>query len=327
MFTDIVLPILGMTLGLALLIKGADFFVDGSKGIATALRIPPLIIGLTLVSMGTSAPEASVGIIGSLNGMNDLAVGNVVGSNLFNTLPILGISALVAELTVSNDMRKYDIPITAGLYLLLLLFAFVITPYTLDIAEGIVLLALFALYTAFLIIRSKRGGKQSEVCTQEQSPALPSPKTDRPLWLNIVFAVSGLAGVIGGGTLVVDNASVIAKTFGMSEMLVGLTVVAIGTSLPELVTSIVASVKKETDIAVGNVIGSNIFNILFILGTSSVISPPAVGADMFADMLVLLGSGIILLACALFSKKIRRWQGALLILLYVAYFSYIIIRN
>ncbi len=319
MAVNIILLIVGM----GLLIKGADWFVSGSSKISKAMKIPPLVIGLTLVSMGTSAPEASVSINSALNGLNDMSIGNVVGSNIFNTLLILGVSSLIVPLVIGRDMKKYDIPIMVGIYGVLLLFAFVITPLKLDLAESVVMLVLFVAYTAFLIVRAKKSSKNTE--TVEQAEKKEEKKS--PLWLNILLAVLGLAGIIFGGDLVVDNAAEIAKALGMSEVLVGLTIVAVGTSLPELVTSVVASVKKENDIAIGNVIGSNIFNIIFILGLSSTISNLTIDWATLVDMLVMLGSGVIVMLIAFCCKKTTRWQGAIMILLYIGYLTFIIIRN
>lgn len=254
---------LWLIVGMVLLIKGADFFVDGASKIAKSLRIPSLIIGLTLVSMGTSAPEASVSINASLNGFNDLSIGNVVGSNIFNTMFILGVSAFFIPLVVSKEMEKYDIPIMVGVYLVLILFGFVITPCTLDLFESITLLVLFAGYIGFLIYRAKKNNNEAEISEEE------NVSTKGTIIKSVIFAVLGLGAIIFGGDLVVDHASNIAIELGMSEALVGLTIVAVGTSLPELVTSVVASIKKEADIAIGNVIGSNIFNVIFILGLSS----------------------------------------------------------
>lgn len=325
MALDIVLLIVGM----ALLVKGADFFVGGSSAIAETLKIPSLIIGLTLVSMGTSAPEASVSINSAVNGMNDMSIGNVVGSNIFNTLLILGVSSLIVPLSIGKDIKRYDIPIMVCLYGVLLIFAFVITPLIIDIYESVAMLVLFVGYTAFLIVRTKKENSKlagKAAITTEQTAEVKEEKK-KPLWFSIILAVVGLAGIIFGGDLVVDNAAAIAKTAGMSETLVGLTIVAVGTSLPELVTSVVASVKKENDIAIGNVIGSNIFNIIFILGLSSSINNLTVDWYARTDLLVMLGSGVIVLLIALFSKKMQRWQGAITVLLYVGYIVYIIIRN
>ena len=312
MFIEICLLIVGM----ALLIKGADFFVEGSSKIAKALKIPSLIIGLTLVSMGTSAPEASVSINAALNNLNDLSIGNVVGSNIFNTLFIVGISAIFTTLVISEDMKKYDIPIMIGTYLMLILFSFGTTKYRLDIIESLILLITFVSYIIFLIYRAKKNPPVEE--GNEEKPSIIK---------NVIFTTIGLAAIIFGGDLVVDNASKIAIRLHMSEALVGLTIVAVGTSLPELVTSIVASIKKENDIALGNVVGSNIFNIIFILGTSSTISTLTVNSIALFDMLIMLGSGIIIMIYALCSKNIKKWQGILIFVLYVVYLTLIIIRN
>lgn len=324
-----VLNVILLIIGMGLLVKGADFFVRGSSAIAKAAKIPPLIIGLTLVSMGTSAPEASVSIISAIGGMNDMSIGNVVGSNIFNTLFILGVSSVIIPLSIGKDMKSYDIPVMVGVYGVLLLFSFVVTPHKIDVFEAAALLALFFGYTVFLIIRTRRENRRKasdEPKTQESATPTPTKK-EMPLWLGIILAAVGLAGVIFGGDLVVKSAAQIAQAVGMSEALVGLTIVAVGTSLPELVTSIVASVKKENDIAVGNVIGSNIFNVVFVLGLSSAISPLTVDISALADMLVMLGTGIIILLISLFSKKTTRWQGIVMTLAYMGYLAYIIIRN
>ena len=316
-----VVSVILLIVGFALLVKGADFFVSGSSRIAKALKIPPLVIGLTLVSMGTSAPEASVSINGVVSGMNDMSLGNVVGSNIFNTLFILGVSALIVPLQIGKDVKRFDIPVMVGIYSLLILFSFVITPYSIDLFEGIIMLTLFIGYMVFLVLRAKRESK-----TLKDEPTSENVK-DKPLWLSILLAVIGLAAVIFGGKLSVDNAAKIAAALGMSENLVGLTIVAVGTSLPELVTSVVASVKKEGDIAIGNVVGSNIFNIVFILGITSTIKPLQLNISALTDLLVMLGSGVLILTVSLLSKKTKRWQGAVMAACYVGYLAYIIIRN
>lgn len=304
--------------GMILLVKGADLFVDGSGNIARALKIPPLVIGLTLVSIGTSAPEASVRLIGSIKGLNDLSFGNVIGSNIFNTLLISGLSALIIPTAIGKDVKKYDLPAMLVLYLMLILFAFVITPLKIDVFEGVILLVLFVSYTVWLVLRAKKSGN-----TQKNS----KPVTKGALIKSVLFAALGLAGIIFGGKLVVDNASKIAKSFGMSESLVGLTIVAAGTSLPELVTSAVAAIKKENDIAIGNIVGSNIFNTAFITGLSSAISPIALTHSSLADLLVMLASGALIAVFTLFSNKIKRTHGALFVIMYIGYLTYIIIRN
>ena len=357
-----------LAVGMIMLIKGADYFVDGSSKIAKALKIPSLIIGLTLVSMGTSAPELSVSISAALAGSNDLSLGNVVGSNSFNTFLILGLSSIVVPLVIGDDMKKYDIPIMLGIYGLLLLFGFVITPNKLDRIESIIFLVLFLSYMVLLFFRAKNGNEEE---VNEEGPvtfktliltvligvagvltilkqetiavivmsvfclllALKFPKQIKSqskalnIILSVFFAGTGLLAIIGGGTVVVDSASYIAESLGMSQALVGLTIVAVGTSLPELVTSVVASIKKENDIAIGNVIGSNIFNVLLILGTTSTIKPLALTSESLFDLVVLFVSGLLVFLISRFSKNMKKWQGILFVLLYVAYLAFIIIRN
>lgn len=313
MFIEILLLIVGMVL----LIKGADLFVEGSSKIAKALKIPSLIIGLTLVSMGTSAPEASVSINASINNLKDLSIGNVVGSNIFNTLFIIGACAPFTPLVISKDMKRYDLPIMIAMYLVLILFSFVISPLVLNLFESIILLVLFVGYILFLIYRAKKNPPVEEKAEEKKIS----------IFKNIIFAVVGLAAIIFGGDMVVDNAALIAKRLGMSEALVGLTIVAVGTSLPELVTSVVASIKKENDIAIGNVIGSNIFNVLLILGTTSTIKPLSLNSDALFDLIVLFASGAFVLLISLFGKNMKKWQGALFVLCYVAYLAFIIVRN
>ena len=318
-----------LAVGMLLLIKGADFFVGGSSDIARALRVPPLIIGLTLVSIGTSAPEASVSIIGALGGMADMSLGNVIGSNIFNTLLILGVGSVIVPLAVGKEVRKYDIPVLVGLCAVLILFSFVITPMKLDIFEAIALLCLFVGYIVFLILRTKKRSKIDPSAPENQCEGIAAAtySIKHPLWLSILLAAVGLACIIFGGDAVVDGASGIAKALGMSEALVGLTIVAVGTSLPELVTSVVASLKKENDLSLGNVIGSNIFNIVFILGLSGTIGTLTFDISILTDMLVMLGSAVLVLIVTRVSKEIPRWQGIVMVLMYAAYLAYIIIRN
>lgn len=313
---DIILLIIGMIL----LIKGADWFVSGSSKIAKALKIPSLVIGLTLVSMGTSAPELSVSLIASIQGNNELSFGNVIGSNIFNTLFILGVSSLFIPLILNKEMKKYDIPIMLFLYVLLLIFGFIITPYKLDIVESIIFVLLFIAYIVFLFIRSKKNYKEIEEAKEEKI-------TKEIIIKSIIFIVIGLSSIIFGGDLVVDSASSLASKLGMSQSLIGLTIVAIGTSLPELVTSIVASIKKENDIAIGNVIGSNIFNIVFILGVSSVISPLSILSGSLIDVIVLIITGILVLLISLFSKNIKKWHGIIFVILYIIYVVFLILNN
>lgn len=315
MFYNIILLILGMVL----LIKGADFFVDGSSKIAKAMKISPLIIGLTLVSIGTSLPELSVSVNSAIQGKNDMSFGNVIGSNIFNVLVVVGFSALFAPLIVQKSMYKYDIPILIGIYVLLFLFAFLISPNVLQLWESIVLFVLFISYIVFLVIRNKKE-------TDSQEPIKEEDKK-RKWYINVLFVLVGMAGIIFGGELVVNSASDIALKLGMSELLVGLTIVSIGTSLPELVTSIVAAKKGENDIAVGNAIGSNIFNVLLILGLSSIIRPIEIAWTSMVDVIIMMLSAVIIFVFSFKSYKISKLKGSVLLLLYAIYLTCIILRN
>lgn len=306
-----------LVVGMILLIKGADWFVDGASRLAKAMKIPPLVIGLTLVSIGTSMPEFSVSVTASINGLNDMSFGNIIGSNIFNTFFVIGASAFFATLVVTKSLKKYDIPCLIGIYLLLMLFAFVITPNMLERWESIVIFVLTFIYTAFLLIRSKNEPQPEE------------DKNDKKPWyISLFFVAIGLISIVGGGTLTVDSAEMIALELGMSELLVGLTVVAIGTSLPELVTSIVAAKKGENDIAVGNALGSCIFNVILILGLSGIIRPMGVAWSSMIDMVVMLASAVIILLMAIGKKDtIDKKKGLILILIYVVYLAIIIMRD
>ena len=306
-----------LVVGLFLLIKGADWFVEGASAIAKSLKIPSLVIGLTLVSIGTSMPEFSVSLQSSLAGLNDMGFGNVIGSNIFNTFVVIGASAIFVPLVISKEMKKYDLPILLGIYLLLILFAFVISSGTIVVWESIILFSITILYIVFLIYRSRQEIKN---CKEEYVPT-------RKWWLNLLLVVVGAAGIIFGGDFVVDNASFIAGKLGMSDLLVGLTIVAVGTSLPELVTSMVAAKKGENDIAIGNAIGSSIFNIILILGFCSIVMPAKVEMSSLVDCLVMLVSAVMVFVFSYKSMKVRKWQGILMMAIYALYVVYIVLRN
>ncbi len=315
---EIFLSILLFIVGMGILIKGADLFVDGSSSVAKAMHIHPLIIGLTLVSIGTSAPEFSVSLTSAIEGLNDMSFGNIVGSNIFNILFVIGVSAIITPLTLSKNIKKYDIPILCFINLLIIIFTFWITPNQLSRFESIILFVLTFVYIAFLIIRNKKELKKTDNDV---------PQKKRKWWVNVLFIIIGLAGVILGGELVVQNASKIAINIGMSELLVGLTIVAIGTSLPELVTSIVAAKKGENDIAIGNAVGSCIFNILLILGLSSTIQPIKIDTSTFIDVLVMFVTGLLIFFFTIKKPKINRVHGIIMIGLYVGYVTFIVLRN
>ena len=300
-----------LIVGFVLLIKGADLFVDGASSVAAKLKVPSLIIGLTVVSIGTSLPEAAVSISASLSGNNSISLGNVIGSNIFNLLMVVGVSSAILPIVTDRDMLKRDMPINIGITVLLGILLF---DGNLSRLEAMLLLLLLAAYM-FLLIRSALKNRVEA----EETKVLSWAKS-------IVFIVLGVAAIIGGGQLVVNSAKTIAMALGMSETLVGLTVVAIGTSLPELVTSVVAARKGDSGIAMGNVIGSNLFNILFILGMAGVIKPLTADAAFFIDTGILLGISALMLLFAFTKRKISRVEGITCVLLYVAYTAYIIMR-
>lgn len=300
-----------LIIGFALLVKGADFFVDGASSIAGKLKVPSLIIGLTVVSIGTSLPEAAVSISASLSGSNDISLGNVIGSNIFNLLMVVGISALILPVATDRDILRRDMPLNIAITGVL---CAMLLDGTLSRLDAAILLVLLAVYM-FLLIRSalknRSEGEEQKVLTWAMS---------------ILFVVLGAGAIIGGGQLVVNSAKTIAITLGMGDTLIGLTVVAIGTSLPELVTSIVAARKGNSGIAMGNAVGSCIFNILFILGMAGVISPMEADSDFFKDTGILIGVSALMLLFAFTRKKTSRPEGAVCVLIYVAYTAYIIMR-
>ncbi len=300
-----------LIIGFVLLVKGADFFVDGASSIAGKLKVPSLIIGLTVVSMGTSLPEAAVSVSASLSGNNDISLGNVVGSNIFNLLMVVGISSIILPIATDRDVLKRDMPVNIGMTVVLL---FMLLDRTFSRVEAVILLLFLAAYM-FILFRSAMNNREESDETKVYS------------WLkSIILVVIGAAAIIGGGQMVVNSAKIIAATLGMGETLIGLTVVAIGTSLPELVTSIVAARKGESGIAMGNAVGSCIFNILFILGITGVIKPMTADGAFFIDTGILIGISALMLLFAFTKKKISRPEGAICVLIYVAYTAYIIMR-
>ena len=314
MDAGIIIQVVLLLVGFVFLIKGSDFFVDGASSIASHLKIPTIIVGLTIVAFGTSAPEAAVSITSSLTGSNAMAVSNVIGSNLFNMLMVIGIAALLSNLLMEKSVLKKDLPFLVGITLLFAIFIFI--GWDITNLEGIILLVILMGYIIYLI----RGSKKSKNANEVEAAKFTLPKS-------IVLIIIGLAGIIIGGDLVVDSASAIAIALGMSETLVGLTIVAIGTSLPELVTSITALKKGENQLVIGNVIGSNIFNILFVLGASSAISRIPLDSSMLIDVVFMMGVTIL---CFIFGKtqdKYDKKEGVILIALFIAYMAFAILRN
>lgn len=305
-----------LVLGFVLLIKGADFFVDGSSSVAKLLKVPSIIIGLTVVAFGTSMPEASVSITAALAGQNGLAVSNVLGSNMFNLLVVLGASALMMPVEANPNVLKKEFPfsiiITAILAVMCVSFEFDGT-YSLGRLGGAILLLLFIAFVAWQIKGALKARNEDE---GEEVETL-------PVWKSAVYIIGGIAGIVWGGDLVVDSATIIAETFGFSQTFIGLTVVAMGTSLPELVTSVVAAKKGENDLALGNVVGSNIFNVLLILGSSAAICPIVVEPVAIIDMIILVAVSVVGYFLAKSKHELSKKEGILFLLTYFIYFLYI----
>lgn len=323
-----VLVLVFLVIGFVLLIKGADFFVEGSSSVAKRLHVPSIIIGLTIVAMGTSLPETAVSVSASIAGNNELAVSNVVGSNIFNLMVVIGVCAMIATVNVAKETIQRDIPLSLVCAGLLLFFGIIgvgdKTGMTLGHFDGVIFLIVFAGYIFYMIkiaLKASKEGKKVDIegGTDEDIKLISVPKS-------IVFIVGGAAAIAIGGDVTVDAAARIASDLGMSQTLIGLTIVSIGTSLPELVTSIVAARKNEVDMALGNAIGSNVFNILMVLGIASAISPITIINENIIDLCVL----IVFTVCVwLFSgtrKKIGKIEGLCMVALYAAYAVYIIIR-
>lgn len=309
-----------LLLGFGVLIKGADFLVDGASSLAKKMNVSNLAIGLTVVAFGTSTPELIVSLLSAINGKPDASFGNVIGSNNFNLLLILGIAGLIYPLIVQRSTIKYEVPLS--ILAVLVLYVLVndtllwgSAENTLSRMDSIILLGFFGLFM-FYITRTMKNNSdldQSEVKIYKT-------------WIAIAMALAGLAMLIGGGKLVVDNAILIAQHFGMSEKLIGLTILAAGTSLPELVTSCIAAYKKNTDIAIGNVIGSNIFNIFFILGITGTVHPLNYSIAMNFDVYILLGGSVALMIFmfTINTRKLDRWEAFLLLIGYITYTTYLI---
>jgi len=306
------LNILLLLVGFVLLIKGADFFVDGSSSIAKLIGIPGFVIGLTVVAMGTSAPEAAVSISAGIQCSNEIALSNIVGSNIFNLMVVASVCAVMKPYKIEREMLRRDFPVNVVVSVVLLVMALIGS--TLTRINGILMLVCFVAYIAFILyIAFKNREVQSEDEVKTMSPLL-----------SVVAIVGGLAAVIFGGDMVVDNATSIAQELGWSETFIGLTIIAIGTSLPELVTSIVAAKKGESGLALGNVIGSNIFNIMMVIGISSTINPIPVDTDGIINICVMIGVTVIIYAACLVKKGMGRVVGATSVLGYCGYTAYLL---
>lgn len=325
----IVAVILLLAVGFAFLVKGADFFVEGSSSIAKKLKVPPIIIGLTIVAMGTSLPETAVSVTASLVQNNELAVSNVVGSNIFNLMFVIGVCSILTPIMVQKATVVRDIPLSLGCALFLLVLGISglgdKAGMTLGHADGVIFLIVFAGYI-FTMVRSamkaRAAGQKIEIEGVEECDNMKELSYGK----SILFLIVGAAAIAFGGDLTVDTASRIAIELGMSQTLVGLTIVSIGTSLPELVTSVVAARKNEVDMAVGNAVGSNIFNILMVLGISSAISPVALIRENIIDIVLLMVFSVMVWIFAGTRKKIERKEGIIMVVVYLVYCAYIIAR-
>ena len=321
---DILISLVLLLAGLGILILGAEWLVRGASSIARKSGISPLVVGLTVVAFGTSAPELTVNLYSALTGTTDIAIGNIIGSNIANILLILGVTAAIVPLAVKSTTVKWEIPLALLAGVLVLIFgsdrlfdggvADVITR-----TDGLALLALFTVFMCYIFVLARH---DKEVAPPEEAEKAP---VNTPFAILLVLV--GLAGLVIGGKILVDQAVLLARLAGLSEAVIGLTIVAIGTSLPELATSIVAAFKKEVDIAIGNIVGSNIFNVFWILGLTSVIAPLPVPEGFMVDASVGIGAVLLLLGSLFIGIKQRldRWQGVVFVLLYIAYLTYLVV--
>ncbi len=313
-----------LVIGFALLTKGADFFVEGAAAVAKKLKVPAFIIGMTIVAMGTSAPECAVSVTAALKGNNQLAVSNAVGSNIFNLMVVCGACALVVPLAVKTSVLRREFPFS--ILVAVLLLAVGMAGMEIGRGDGILLLTVFVVFLYWMVRTAIKARSQQESVQKEEQDGMDEDVRDLSAIRCIIYIIGGLAAIVLGGDWVVDGASVIAQSFGMSQNLVGLTVVAFGTSLPELVTSFTAARKNQSDMALGNVIGSNIFNVLLILGLAAAISPMTFNMENVIDTIILV---IMSIEVYFFSRKdhdIRRSEGIMMLAEYAAYVVYICVR-
>ncbi|MBO4515497.1 MAG: calcium/sodium antiporter [Lachnospiraceae bacterium] len=310
---EILLQILLLVVGFVLLMKGADWFVDGAASIADRLGIPQLVIGLTIVAMGTSLPEAAVSISAAMKGSAAITIGNVLGSNIMNVLVILGLTSVICVIPVQKSTAHYEIPFV--ILITIVLAGLGLWDNQVGRLEGGILWALMILYLLYLWKMAKNGKPQEEEEQEEKK---------KPIWLLILMLIVGAVMIVKGSDVTVDAACAIAKMFGMEERFIGLTIIAFGTSLPELVTSVTVALKKKPDIAVGNIVGSNIFNILFVVGTTALITPVTYASSFLVDSCVALAAAVLLFLCVIKNRRLGRLGGALMLIGYACYFAYIL---
>lgn len=317
---DILIQLILLAVGFVMLIKGADWFVDGASGIATKMGIPQLVIGLTIVAMGTSAPEAAVSLSAAFKGVADITIGNIVGSNILNVLIILGISSMITPLKVAKSTIRYELPFMTLITVLLMVLGM---SGTITFMNGIILWGFFIVYFIYLVILAKKEPELGAGSSSDKDGAEPREETkkDVSVFKTLLLIVIGLVLIIVGSNVAVDAATELARAFGLSERFIGLTIVALGTSLPELVTSVLAARKGNADIAIGNIVGSNIFNILFVVGTSALIIPIPFAQAFVTDFAVAAGAAVLLWICCVRKKRLGRFAGAIMLIGYAVYFS------
>lgn len=306
---EIAVQILLLVIGFVMLMKGADWFVDGAASIADRLGIPQLVIGLTIVALGTSLPEAAVSIAAAVKGSAEITIGNVLGSNVMNVLVILGLTAAICVIPVQKSTVRYEIPFTILITVLLAVLG--LMDNQISRLEGGILWAFMIVYLVYLLRMAKKGKEDQEKKEEEKKS---------PLWKLILMVIVGAAMIVWGSDITVDAATKLATIFGMSERIIGLTIVAFGTSLPELVTSVTAAVKGKADIAIGNIVGSNIFNILFVVGTTALITPVVYSAGFLMDSIVAVAAALFLWICVAKNRRLGRLGGILMLIGYAGYF-------
>lgn len=309
---EIFIGCLLLVLGFIMLVKGAAWFVDGAAGVAERFGIPQLVIGLTIVAVGTSAPEAAVSIAAALKGSADITIGNVMGSNILNIFVILGITSVIVTVAVAESTIKYEIPYMVFVTAVLLFFGY--TGNEITMAEGVGLWVLLFIFLAYLYKMSK---ENKEDVRDESSV--------KPVWQLLILTITGLVLIVWGSDVTVDAATSIAAAIGLSERFIGLTIVALGTSLPELFTSASAAMKGKADIAIGNIVGSNIFNLLFVVGTTALITPVAFTSDFIIDSLITIAAGILLWFCIFKKNRLTRLGGVIMLSCYAGYFIYLLV--
>ena len=309
---ELILQIVLLVVGFTMLVKGADWFVDGAAGIAVKFGIPQLVVGLTIVAMGTSAPEAAVSITGAMNGAADIAVGNVLGSNILNILIILGLTGFITNVAIQKSTLMMEMPF---MMVITVVFAVLgLNDGNVGFTEGVILWILFLVYLGYLFVLAKKGNQDEE-----------EKQENRPIWKLVLLGVIGGAIVVLGADITVDAATAIAKAVGLSERFIGLTIVALGTSLPELVTSVTAARKGNSDIAIGNIVGSNIFNILFVIGTSALIVPVIYETTFLVDAIVALAAGVVLWIATIRKKLLTRPWAIAMLIGYAVYLVYLLV--